>query len=137
MTATHSGAHRAALAAAGVLAATAIGGCSLLGDAVQRQWEDRSSLPSCGRVDLGVGEQLEDTGRTQVDCLTAALASGAGGELVVTFVTTEGDPVTEYLRVTPARTTEVYSDASRDRFSDGRWTYAACPSPTSALDTSC
>jgi hypothetical protein len=109
----------------------------MFGDAVQRQWEDRASLPSCGRVDLGVGEQLEDTRRTQVDCLTTALSSGAGGELVVTFLTTEGDPITEYLRVTPARTTEVYSDASKDRFSDGKWSFAQCPEPTSALDTSC
>lgn len=137
MTAIRSGTHRTAMAAAGVLAATTIGGCSLFGDAVQQQWEDRPSLASCGRVDLGVGEQLEDTSRTQVDCLTTALASGAGGELVVTFVTTEGDPITEYLRVTRARTTEVYIDASKDRFSDGKWSYAACPNPTSALDTSC
>lgn len=131
------GGRRLRAATATLAVAAALAGCSMFGDAVQRQWEDRAPLPSCGRVDLGVGEQLEDTQRTQVDCLTTALASGAGGELVVTFVTTEGDPITEYLRVTPARTTEVYSDASKDRFGDGTWSFARCPNPTSALDTSC
>ncbi len=56
---------------------------------------------------------------------------------MLTFVSTEGDPVIEYRRITPAGTTEVYTDASKDRFSDGAWLYGSCDHPANAMDSAC
>ncbi len=119
------------------VAVTTISGCSLLGDPVQRQWADRQQLPSCGTVQLDQTTRLEDVGGDAVECLEAALASGAGGELVLTSLTTEGDPIVEYRRVTPTGTAEVYTDATKDKFGDGRWQFESCVRPTSAMDSAC
>jgi hypothetical protein len=122
---------------AGAAATAALTGCSLLGDPVQRQWEDRQPLPSCGAVLLDLTERLETVAPDAVECLETARTSGAGGELVLTYFTKEGDPVIEYRRVTPAGTTEVYTDATKDHFSDGTWLYGSCGRPTSAGDVAC
>lgn len=121
----------------GAVAGATLAGCSLLGDPVQRQWEDREQLPSCGEVRWDIAERLEDVATTQIACLEAALDSGAGGELLVLRGTKEGDPVTEYLRVTTAGTTEVYTDATQDQFSDRTWQYGSCDHPASAMDVAC
>ena len=126
----------AACLASSALAVSVLAGCSLGGDPVQRQWEGRDPLPSCGEVRVAQTERLEDVVRPEVACLEAALASGASGEMVLFFTTTEGDPITEYLRVTPAGT-EVYTDATKDTFGSGRWSYGSCTRPTSAMDSAC
>jgi hypothetical protein len=126
---------RSLLAAA--VAVTTISGCSLLGDPVQRQWAHRRQLPSCGTVELDQTTRLEDVGGDAVECLEAARTSGAGGELVLTSLTTEGDPIIEYRRVMPTGTTEVYTDATKDKFGDGRWQFGSCDRPTSAMDSDC
>jgi hypothetical protein len=123
--------------AASAFALCVLAGCSSFGDPVQRQWEDRDPLPSCGAVQLDQTQRLEDVGGHAVACLEAARTSGAGGELVLTYLTTEGDPIVEYRRVTRAGTTEVYTDATNDKFGDRRWLYGSCATPTSALGGAC
>lgn len=125
------------LALAWVLAMT-IAGCSALrDDPVHDQWEDRSSLPSCGEVTLEQGEHLRQQARSELACLRAALESGEGAELAVEYPTDEGDRVTEYYRVTPAGTTEVYVDSTEDVNSDQKWSFAECEQPKSVLDVNC
>lgn len=128
------------------MAGVTLAGCSLLGDPVHRQWQDRAELPSCGMVQLDQTQRLEDVSGDAVACLEAALASGAGGELVLTYLTTEGDPIIEYRRITTTATTattattpttEVYTDATKDPFGDGHWQYGSCAAPTSAMDSTC
>jgi hypothetical protein len=48
----------------GAVAGATLAGCSLLGDPVQRQWEDRDQLPSCGAVQLDQTQRLESVGAT-------------------------------------------------------------------------
>ena len=119
------------------VALASVSACSLLGDPVQRQWEDRDPLPSCGVVRWDISERFEDAAVTQVACLETALRSGEGGELVVRHATKEGDPVIEYYRITPAGKAELYTDATKDQFSDGTWLYSSCDHPTSAIDAAC
>ncbi|RYP88576.1 hypothetical protein EKO23_01400 [Nocardioides guangzhouensis] len=88
-------------------------------------------------MQLRHGESLESRGTEQVQCLRVALDSGRGGELRIEYPTAEGDPVTEYYRVTPEGTTEVYTDATKDTNSDQRWSYGECDRPTSVLDVAC
>jgi hypothetical protein len=107
------------------------------GDPVHQQWEERRTLPSCGSVDLHQGEELRRDAPEELACLRAALTSGEGAELRVTYPTVEGDPITSYYRVTPARTTEVYEDATEDAYGDGRWHFAECHQPTGVLDVAC
>jgi hypothetical protein len=113
-------------------------GCSALGgDRVRDQWEDRSRLASCGEVTLKQGERLEQEGRAELACLSAALDSGEGAELKVQSPTVEGDRVTEYYRVTRAGATEVYVDSTEDTNSDQKWGFAECEQPESVLDVNC
>lgn len=116
----------------------ALAGCSVLGgDAVRDRWEDRPAFPSCGEVTLEQGERLQQKGRSEVACLRAAFDAGGEAELKVVFPTVEGDPVTEYYRVTPSRTTEVYVDSTKDPNSDQTWSFADCGQPESVLDVNC
>ena len=122
-----------ACALIGVLA-----GCSVLaGDAVRDQWEERSTLPTCGEVTLEQGERLRKKGRSEIACLRAAFNAGGGAELKVVFPTVEGDPITEYYRITSRRTTEIYIDSSQDQNSDQKWSFAQCEKPASVLDVNC
>ena len=107
------------------------------GDPVQEQWESRDDLPSCGSISLSHAEALEVVGEEQVACLADALASGRGAELTVTVPTTEGDAITEYRRVLPDGSTEIYVDSTQDTFSDQRWGHGSCEQPESALDVAC
>ncbi|MDR7253981.1 hypothetical protein J2X46_002971 [Nocardioides sp. BE266] len=45
--------------------------------------------------------------------------------------------MTDYYRVTARGSTEVYTDASQDAFSDGNWSFASCDDPDSALEVNC
>ncbi len=128
---------RTGLGLAGILTLTATGCSRVLGDPVRDHWEDRASLASCGEVTLRQGERLQREGQSELECLRAAFDSRSGAELKVQFPTTEGDPVTEYYRVTPAGTTEVYVDSTQDEFSDQRWSFADCKQPKSVLDVNC
>ena len=115
-----------------------ITGCSVLGgDPVQEQWQDRSTLPSCGEFTLELDERLETSDRPETACMKSAWVGGAGAELVVRYSTKEGDPVTEYYRVTPGSGTEVFIDATQDKFGSQRWEVSRCPTPASAFDVNC
>lgn len=113
-------------------------GCGLgMSDPVQEQWKSRASLPSCGSLELQQGETVEVEGKAEVACLQRALDSGRGAELAIRYPTTEGDPVTDYYRVTADGSTEVYTDSTQDAFSDGKWGFASCDRPEMALDVNC
>jgi len=77
---------------------------------------DRATLPSCGAVVLGQGEEVP-TG--DIACLEEATSAGA--ELAVTRPTTEGDPVTAYYRVLPGGGWEIYTDMTEDAYGGGWW----------------
>ena len=112
--------------------------CSALGDdAVREQWEKRQTATSCGEVVLELSERLQQAGRSEVGCLRAAFDSGEWAELKVVSFTDEGDPITRYYRVTPDRTTEVYTDSTEDEFGDQSWSFEACERPKTALDVRC
>ena len=130
------GAHRLLLLAM-ALVLVAGSGCSLFGDPVQRQWEDRDRVTSCGTVQLDPVRRMDSLPADVEECLEAALTSRTGGELVLSYLTTEGDPVTEYRRVTPAGTTEVFTDATKDQLGDHTWLYGSCDHPASATDVAC
>jgi hypothetical protein len=106
-------------------------------DPVQKRWESRASLPSCGSLRLQQGEAVAVDGKTELACLQRALDSGRGAELTVRHPTTEGDPVTTYYRVTSDGVTEVYTDSTQDAFSDRSWSFASCDQPETVLDANC
>src|SRR4051794_19638687 len=104
------------------LVTVTVASCSLLrSDPVRDQWQGRATLPSCGSVILKQGETLRRYARSELTCLRTALDSEQGAELKVRSGTTEGDPITEYHRVTPTGATEIYVDATEDQFSDRKW----------------
>jgi hypothetical protein len=106
-------------------------------DPVKKQWESRDSLESCGSLQLEQMQTLEVDGQEEVACLQRALESRTGAELKVRYPTTEGDPVTDFYRVTATGSTEVYTDATQDGFGDRKWSFASCEDPESALDVNC
>ena len=56
------------------------------------------------------------------------MASGAGAELAVTSLTTEGDRIVTCYRVVPGRPgLEVFTDSTADKFAGTGWSYARCP----------
>ena len=106
-------------------------------DPVEEQWASRESLPSCGSLRLPSGEELQVFGKKELACLGRAIESGRGAELTVRYPTTEGDPITDYYRVTPDGSTEVYTDSTEDAFSDQKWSFATCNRPKTVLDANC
>ena len=121
----------------GVLLAGCVACGSTVSDPVQKQWESREPSPSCGSLRLQQDEAMEDVGTTELACLQRALDSRRAAELTVRYLTTEGDPVINYYRVTPTGSTEKYTDATQDAFSDRKWRFASCDRPSAALDVSC
>lgn len=105
-------------------------------DPVHTQWKDRVALPSCGSVALDHGQSLRRDAASHFACLQDGRDSG-GAELEVQRPTTEGDPTFFYYRVTPAGTTELYLDATRDIYSQGGWHFSVCENPSSVLQTDC
>ena len=86
---------------------------------------------------LSQGESLRQAAPSEIACLRAGLASGNGAELKVEAPTVEGDSIWSYYRVTPRGTTELYEDATRDPFGDGKWHYSTCEHPSSVLEINC
>lgn len=118
--------------------ASSTSGCGLLHrDPVQRQWEDRETLPACGDVTLAGTDELEQAANSGVDCLHEGMRTGKGGELIVHYPTVEGDPITDYRRVTTKGTTEIYTDSTQDEFGEKKWSYGKCDEPQSVLDVVC
>ena len=117
-------------------AALGVVGFILVQDPDLRRWESRTPLPSCGSVVLDQGQSLRRDAVSEVDCLRRAMELGRGAELRVQRPTTEGDPLVMYYRVTPAGTTELYEDATKDAFGGG-WHFAECAKPSSVLEPAC
>ena len=96
-----------------------------------------SSGPSELRVGGARPRPVAPAGRClHFACLQDGRDSG-GAELEVQRPTTEGDPTFFYYRVTPAGTTELYLDATRDIYSQGGWHFSVCENPSSVLQTDC
>jgi hypothetical protein len=111
----------------------AVMGCAASGigpDSVENKWASRDALPSCGEITLTHDDSLDQVGEEGVACLRAALESGEGAELKVTFYTVEGDAISVYHKVTPDGTVEVYTDSTQDKFGEQRWTHRTCEDVT-------
>jgi hypothetical protein len=59
-------------------------------------------------------------------CILDAFAEGRRAELVRTWATEEGDPITEYVRVLGRSTVEVFQDSTSDSFDDSGWSHRVC-----------
>lgn len=87
---------------------------------------NRTELPDCGSITLDQGESLE----WPAD-IAECLAIPEGGEAMVQYPTTEGDPIREYYRVGPGvRGVEIYTDHTDDAFGTQAWTHQVCPGST-------
>ncbi|GEL93458.1 hypothetical protein [Cellulomonas composti] len=87
---------------------------------------------TCGEIVLGQGEQVPATAWA---CLDAA--TGTGATLVVTFPTTEGDPIVTTYRVGPdVDGLEITTDATQDRFGgpDAGISTETCPDTVTAAE---
>jgi len=98
------------------------------GDEVQEQFEDRTALPGCGRVDAGLQRDWREMDPAAWDCFAGALAAGTDAELRVDFFTDEGDPVPTWYRLDDGRL-EIYVDATDDSFGSGEWMFSTCAPP--------
>ncbi|MFP8959981.1 hypothetical protein ACLIYP_05320 [Streptomyces nanhaiensis] len=112
-------------------------GCGVLDDPVEERWEARSGFPSCGEVALEQGEDLREQAAGEIACLRRSLESGEGAEMGVTYPTVEGAPVRDHYRLTPQGRLEVYTDATDDPHSDGKWSFAECYEPQWLAEVSC
>jgi hypothetical protein len=64
-----------------------------------------------------------------VDCLADSRTRG-GGELIITALTIEGDPITTYYRTAAnSWSIDIYIDQTRDRFGSGSWQHTTCQVP--------
>lgn len=87
-----------------------------------------AELPQCPAISVAQGGLAP----TSSSCLFSDAADEDGAELVVTSLTTEGDPVRTHYRRIPGRPgLEVLVDASDDRSGSGAWERQACPGATS------
>ena len=101
-------------------------------DGAPDAFQDRTPLPSCGTLDVGLSSVPQGP---EVDCFEAALQAGRGAELVVASLTDEGDQTTTYYRSVPGQDgLEFWHDATRDAFGSGRWEHYRCPVATGIDD---
>lgn len=93
---------------------------------------DRAPLASCGEFTLDQGEPYPVDA---LACISDAIG-GDGAELILTAPSTEGDPITTWIRARPTGGVETWSDVRRDRFAgEGvSWTHDVCPRAKSWLD---
>ena len=98
----------------------------------QPSWfTDRQPLPACDDVVLSPGETVPDDA---VECLFTG-GTDSGAELLVRSPTTEGDPIYTYYRRLPGQAgLDLMSDATRDQYGEGGWTWVTCPDATSPDD---
>jgi hypothetical protein len=108
---------------AALLTLAAATGCGLLPPALPDWIVNRQPLPSCGEEVLEQGQAGDVEMRT---CLLEAYRDGRPAELISTFPTIEGDPITQYIRVHENGVVEIFVDATRDRFGSGAWERMVC-----------
>jgi hypothetical protein len=109
------------IAAMGLAAAPLSACASYTPDSV----EDRQPLPSCGRYE-NLNRPVTVDQKRKNQCLLDALAAGRRVELIRTYATVEGDPITEYYRVLGPRRLEIFVDSTRDSFGDRKWSHWLC-----------
>ena len=96
----------------------------------ERAFFDREQLPFCGSVELlspwaGSSEARAEA-KAKVDCLTTANRT-VGAELLVAYLTPEGDPIRHYYRKEPGTYGyHVFTDNTEDRFGVRRWGRHQC-----------
>lgn len=95
-------------------------------DAPPEAFSTRAPLESCGIIELEQGESIP---QQAIDCMKETAAA----ELAVTSPTTEGDPIVTYYRV-DARGLEIWTDSTRDQWSNSGWTLETCPDAMSIVE---
>jgi len=86
--------------------------------------QERSVLPQCTPITVPQGRPVP---AALQDCLLSASAQREGAEVLLTSLTTEGDPIKTYYRVLPDAGVEVFTDATADSFGSGEWRHDRCP----------
>lgn len=118
---------RTAAIALGV--ALALSACQ--GGSAPASFTERTELPSCGTVQVDQGRTVGDDAWACLD--DAATADGA--ELVVTALSTEGDPLTTYYRVGPGIDgLELFVDSTQDEWGVQGWIHQVCPDTVTAAE---
>lgn len=110
--------HRLAVFGAGLLLLPA---CQYTPSALE-DWRDDPSRGRYENRNEPVSAEQERANR----CLLEAFATGRPAELVVTFHSVEGDPVTTYYRILGPHRVEVFVDNTADRYSDQKWVHMLC-----------
>jgi hypothetical protein len=87
--------------------------------------DDWPEEPSCGRYENRNDPALAEQ-RWKNRCLLDAAAEGRPAQLVLTYMTVEGDPITEYYRVLGPRRVEIFVDATQDPLGSDQWTHLLC-----------
>jgi len=92
------------------------------------EFAERVKLPSCGELQLEVPFGMSRLPSKAVTCMEQANSAPRGGELVVTYPTLEGDPISMYFRLEPGDDAlQVWEDTSEDKFGgDTDWTRYSC-----------
>ncbi|MET0788283.1 MAG: hypothetical protein ABWY33_03480 [Cellulomonas sp.] len=111
--------------------ALAVSACGGGGGNAPATFTERAELPSCGEVRPDQGTGVDDDAWA---CLDHA-ATGDGAELVVTALSTEGDPITTYYRVGPGIDgVEVFVDSTQDGWGVQGWNHQVCPDTVTAAE---
>ena len=86
---------------------------------------DRLPLPFCGQEDVMLGgEGIDQSAR---DCFVDALKSGERAELISTYRTIEGDPITQVLRSVGAGRIQLFRDTTQDGYAGRQgWLVQVC-----------
>ena len=87
-------------------------------------FRERSAVPRCAPITV---PQAQPVPTALKDCLLSAGAQREGAEVLLTSLTTEGDPIKTYYRVLPGEGVEVFTDATADSFGSGEWSHDRCP----------
>ncbi|WP_238985789.1 hypothetical protein [Kineococcus radiotolerans] len=87
-------------------------------------FRERSAVPQCASITVPQGGPASSALQ---DCLLGAAAQREGAEVLVTSLTTEGDPIKTYYRVVPGGEVEIFTDATADSFGSGKWSHDWCP----------
>lgn len=112
-----------------LLLVTATSSCQSQSNSVKEQWAEREKFPGCGSIELSQGEKVTATSHSEVRCMTEAIDSGTGAELVVSSPTTEGDLIRDHYRLYPDRRLEWYIDSSDDPNAGVDWELIDCIRP--------
>ncbi|GAA3533261.1 hypothetical protein GCM10022234_32640 [Aeromicrobium panaciterrae] len=108
---------------------TGTSSCRSQSDSVKDQWAGREKFSGCGSIELSQGDTVASTSHSEVTCMTDALDSGSGAELLVSSPTTEGDRVRDHYRLYPDGHLELYIDSSDDPYAGDDWELIECIRP--------